>query len=346
MDRQPRLSIGLPVYNSEAYLGASLESLLGQSYEDFELTISDNASTDGTSDICLRYSKTDSRIRYFRQMRNIGLAPNHNFVFRESRGELFKWAAADDLYGRDLLRYCVDALDENPDVVLAHTWQAVIDDRAHVTQALEYPLKTHSPSAPQRFRSLLFGGSGLFERDADADGTRELMRLDNYGILRACDEYGVVRADVMRQVKPLASYHHADRIVVCELLLRGPFYIVPEWMYFRREVPGRSYNRSPGVRDRCTILDPARANRLMHPAARLFAEYMLGYLRADSNAPLSRRERRECYGQIVSWAFYRISSKVVAKGLHELDSPISSLFDGGRFSFQAAVAGQQKEDAQ
>ena len=73
MNTAPRLSIGLPVYNGENYLAESIDALLGQSYEDFELIISDNASTDGTADICRRYGKQDSRVRYFRQPRNIGL---------------------------------------------------------------------------------------------------------------------------------------------------------------------------------------------------------------------------------------------------------------------------------
>src|SRR5215472_3946539 len=104
MNAAPRLSIGLPVYNGEDYLAESLEALLGQSYEDFELIISDNASTDSTADICRRYEKQDSRIRYVRQPRNIGAGPNHNYVVRHARGELFKWAAHDDLYARDLLK--------------------------------------------------------------------------------------------------------------------------------------------------------------------------------------------------------------------------------------------------
>ena len=82
----PRLSIGLPVYNGEQFLSEALDSLLGQSYEDFELIVSDNASTDGTADICRRYAEQDSRIRYIRQSRNIGLIANHNFVVRRSTG--------------------------------------------------------------------------------------------------------------------------------------------------------------------------------------------------------------------------------------------------------------------
>jgi glycosyltransferase involved in cell wall biosynthesis len=75
MTAQPRLSIGLPVYNGEEYLAESLDALLGQTYEDFELVISDNASTDGTQELCRKYAARDSRIRYLRLPRNIGATP-------------------------------------------------------------------------------------------------------------------------------------------------------------------------------------------------------------------------------------------------------------------------------
>ena len=313
MSTTPRLSIGLPVYNGEDYLAESIEALLGQTYEDFELIISDNASTDSTSDICRRYSNQDSRIRYIRQPRNIGLSPNHNFVLDRSRGELFKWAAADDLYGRDLLKYCVEALDEHPDVVLAHAFEGVIDGEGRVTQAMDYPLATDSPRAPERFRSILFGSSGLFEsRDQAAPG---LVRVDNSGILRACDEYGVIRTAVLRQVAPLGSYHHSDRIVVCELALHGRFHITPDWLYFRRDTPDRTYNASPKLRDRCEIMDPARRNRLLHPTPRLVAEYLWGYVAAIRRAPLSPSDRRECYRDVTQWMLDRAVGKVVPRHL-------------------------------
>ena len=155
MNTMPRLTIGLPVYNGERYLAESIEALLGQSYTDFELIISDNASTDDTSLICGRYAKQDSRIRYYRQPRNVGLAPNHNFCARQARGELFKWAAADDLYHRDLLLRCVEVLDERPEVVLVHSYTAMIDEDGAVFQANAYRLNTAAPRASDRFRSLL-----------------------------------------------------------------------------------------------------------------------------------------------------------------------------------------------
>ena len=142
MSAAPRLSIGLPVYNAEEKLTETLEALLGQSYGDFELIISDNASTDSTADICHRYGKQDSRIRYIRQPRNIGRVPNHNFLVGQARGELFKWVAGDDLYARDLLKRCVDVLDENPQVVLAHAWEGVIDESGAVISLVEYPVRS------------------------------------------------------------------------------------------------------------------------------------------------------------------------------------------------------------
>jgi glycosyltransferase involved in cell wall biosynthesis len=332
-----RLSIGLPVYNGERYLEQALDSLLGQRYENFELIVSDNASTDGTASICRRYEKKDTRIRYFRQQRNIGMAPNHNFVFEQARGELFKWAASDDLYGRDLLQRCVEAFDEHPEVVLAHSWTAAVDGAGNVTQSYEYPLATDSPSAPRRFRSILFGGSGVFE---SADGDGRMTRVPSYGVLRACDEYGVIRADVMRKVAPLGSYHHSDRIVVLELALHGPFHIVPDWLYFRRDHPDRAY-KSASVRARCEILDPRRANRLQHPTARLLAEYMWGYAAAIRRAPLSAAERRLCYRYLARWAMDRGAARLGRSGHQSGDDQLAPVAGRHLVSIREAVAGQQ-----
>lgn len=343
MNVAPRLSIGLPVYNGEAYLAESIDALLGQSYEDFELIISDNASTDSTAEICQRYAKQDPRIRYIRQPRNIGLSPNHNFVFQQSRGELFKWAAADDLYGRELLERCVSALDEHPDIVLAHCFEAAIDADGNLTQSLAYPLTTDSPSAPERFRSILFGSSGLFE--SSDPGVRGFIRVDNNGILRACDEYGVIRADIMRKVAPQGSYHHSDRVIVCEIALHGRFHITPEWLYFRREYPDRTYNVAPSVHGRCAILDPARSNRLRHPAVRLLTEYFWGYVTAIQRAPLSAADRRECYRSLAQWALDRAASRAFPGRFAATTDQLPADLVDSTVSVSAAVAGQEKRSA-
>lgn len=276
MNAVPRLSVGLPVYNGENYLAESLDALLAQSYGDFELIISDNASTDRTEAICRDYGSRDPRIRYFRQPRNVGAGPNHNFVFHQSRGELYKWASHDDLYGRDLLRRCVEALDAEPDLVLSHAWQAIIDGSGNITQTVDYPLDTDAPSAPERFRSMLFAVGGD-------------------------DFYGVIRRSVLARTPLQQSYHHADRTIVAELALRGPFRQVPELLYFRRDHPDRAERARPTARSRCANLDPRRADRLRNPAVRLYGEYVWGFISAIRRAPLSAGERRQCYGHLARW---------------------------------------------
>lgn len=92
----PVVSIGMPVYNGEKYITEALDSLLAQTFKDFELIISDNASTDATESICCNYAKRDSRIRYFRQEKNLGALRNFQFVLDEAVGEYFMWAACDD----------------------------------------------------------------------------------------------------------------------------------------------------------------------------------------------------------------------------------------------------------
>jgi glycosyltransferase involved in cell wall biosynthesis len=298
----PRLSIGLPVYNGENYLAESIEALLGQSYEDFELIISDNASTDDTADICHSYEKDDPRIRYFRQEHNIGGAPNHNFLVAQARGELFKWASHDDLYGRDLLKLCVDALEDFPQVILAHSWTALIDASGAITKAVRYGLATSSPSAPERFRSI------LYEVGGDDDG-------------------GVIRMDVLRRAPLLASYYRSDRTLVAGIALYGPFYQVPDWLYFRRDHEERAERAFKTVQSWCANLDPRRADALRNPALRLYAEYIWGYISAIHGAPLSPDDKRKCYWHLARWMTTRLNGRPGRRKSVQpsADVPISSL---------------------
>jgi glycosyltransferase involved in cell wall biosynthesis len=117
--RGPLVSIGMPVYNGEEYLREALDSLLGQDYEDFELIISDNASSDRTPDICQEYLQRDDRIRYVRQPENRGPSANFNFLLNEARGDFFMWAAADDVWDKHFISLLVNALVANPQCATA-----------------------------------------------------------------------------------------------------------------------------------------------------------------------------------------------------------------------------------
>ena len=113
----PEVTIGLFVFNGEKTLRASIDTLLGQSFTDFELVISDNASTDGTESICREYSERDHRIRYTRQAQNMGSGANLKFVLDVARGKYFMWAACDDIRSQDFLEVNHAFLIVNPDYV-------------------------------------------------------------------------------------------------------------------------------------------------------------------------------------------------------------------------------------
>ncbi len=113
-----------------------------------------------------------------RQPVNIGAAPNHNATVALARGRYFKWASHDDVYGAELLRLCIAALEPRPDIVLAHSWDAFLDEHgAQSSNPCPYELETDDPRAPVRFRSLLHVSGGN-------------------------DIYGVIRTDVLRSVGP------------------------------------------------------------------------------------------------------------------------------------------------
>jgi glycosyltransferase involved in cell wall biosynthesis len=119
MPNTPKVSIGMPVYNGEPFIREAIDSLLAQTFTDFELIISDNASTDGTEAICREYAAKDARIRYVRQAENRGPTANFQFVLDEAVGEYFMWAAADDLQKPTFVEKLVNLLDQHKDLCCA-----------------------------------------------------------------------------------------------------------------------------------------------------------------------------------------------------------------------------------
>ena len=132
----PRVSIGMPVYNGEPFIREALDSLLAQTFTDFELIISDNASTDGTEAICREYEAKDARIRYVRQAENLGATANFQFVLDEALGIYFMWAAADDSQTSDFIELLITALDENPSFACMMTDVRNIRDSANADSFL------------------------------------------------------------------------------------------------------------------------------------------------------------------------------------------------------------------
>jgi glycosyltransferase involved in cell wall biosynthesis len=150
----PRVSIGLPVYNGAAHLGEAIADLVSQDFADFELIISDNASTDGTERICREWAQRDPRIRYVRQAENLGVKRNFQFVLDQARGEYFLWAAHDDRWAKGYLAAMVRALDASPHAFLATPRTEATVHRGERTRHVVHP-PTAAGSRLAAYRQLL-----------------------------------------------------------------------------------------------------------------------------------------------------------------------------------------------
>ena len=131
------VSIGVPVYNGERYLADALTAISDQTYPNFEVIVSDNASTDLTQEICEEFTRSDDRFRVVRHEENLGASPNFNYVVHEAKGPYFKWATDDDLIAPTFLETCVAALDAAPaDVALVYPKTILIDEDGNEIQTL------------------------------------------------------------------------------------------------------------------------------------------------------------------------------------------------------------------
>lgn len=217
----PRVSLGMPVYNGERFLEETLDALLAQTFKDFEVIISDNASTDRTQTICRSYMAKDARIRYFRNETNLGAAKNYNRVFELSSGDYFKWAAADDLCAPEYLAKCVAVLDQHPEVILCYPKTTIIDAHGNILKPYEDGLDLRQPRVRDRYWQ-------ANHRRGECNAV-----------------FGVIRSSILRNTSLIGSYIASDRVLLTELALYGQFYELPDHLFFRRQHPqASSSNRS------------------------------------------------------------------------------------------------------
>lgn len=275
----PQISIGLPVYNGDQFLEAALDSILAQTFHDFELIISDNASTDKTEDICQAYAARDQRIRYHRNQQNLGAARNHNRVVELSRGNYFKWISHDDVYAPDYLAQCVAILDQDKSVVLCHSKSKLIDQYGNFVAEHgdfyeeEFTLKTDSSKVQERFYNLVCI-------------THDCLKI-----------FGLIRADILKTTPLLGGFSDSDRILLARLALTGRFYEIPEPLFLSRRHANRSSNSHESRRVYTLWFAPERKGEIVFPHWRIFREY----LATIKQSSLSWRERTDCFLYMGYW---------------------------------------------
>ncbi|WP_374686562.1 glycosyltransferase family 2 protein [Promineifilum sp.] len=273
MTDHPRVSIGMPVYNGQNFIVETLESLLAQSYTDFELIICDNASTDGTEAICHDYATRDPRIRYHRNETNIGAPANYNLCFELARGEYFKWAAHDDLCAPTFLERCVEVLDRDPHVVLAYTQAKAIDDKGKVVKI--YPGKHHFNAPEPRVR--------FYE-----------YVLDPHPVVAV---FGLMRRETLGHTRLIGKYAGSDRPLLSEMSLLGKFYEVPEHLFFYRFHEAQSWGGNKSAHAQQAWYDARRAGKITFPQWRLLREH----IRSIERSPVGLQDRVACYLYMGYW---------------------------------------------
>jgi glycosyltransferase involved in cell wall biosynthesis len=250
----PTVSIGVPAYNGERHLRAAIESLLGQTFEDFELIISDNASIDSTRDICEEFSRRDARVRYHRQPTNIGVARNWNFVARAGRGRYFKWASANDTCEPSMLAQCVKVLDEIPSAVLCYGRTRLIDDAGAIIELYKDDLAVTEDRASYRFRTLTYK-----------------LALNNA-------QSGLIRMNTLRHTRLVRPYIGGDLPLMAEIALLGKFWLLPDYLLNRRISEG-SFSRLMSRRELATFWDPTSSSSGRLDVLRLHQDYIASVLR-------------------------------------------------------------------
>jgi glycosyltransferase involved in cell wall biosynthesis len=233
----PKLSIGLPVYNGERFLSQALECLLAQTYRDFEIIISDNASTDRTQQICHDYLRRDPRIRYVRNAQNLGAVANCNRVFQLSTAPLFKWAAHDDLHRETYLESCVQLLDNNQNVVLAHSGTTFIDEHG---KPFPFDHDTEEYLDPRTGVRQKADSPKLGDRESVVERFWQVLVGARWGT----HAFGVIRRRALQQTRLLPNFASNDRVLLAELALLGRFRSSPEQLFLRRLYPNGSWTLS------------------------------------------------------------------------------------------------------
>jgi glycosyltransferase involved in cell wall biosynthesis len=212
MSNLPIVTIGMPIYNESTCIARTIESVLKQEFTDFQLIISDNASTDNTVSICEEYAKTDSRIKLVKNITNIGATENFKQVLDLSNSEYFVWMSGHDLWHSKFLLKCVENLSNYPEVVLCHARSVWIDDLGQELCDIGRGIETRGLDPISRFQIVLWGMG--------------------YG----SPVYGLIRSSALKQTT-LETTVGLDNIILNELSLLGDIAYVDEPLQYLRKQP-------------------------------------------------------------------------------------------------------------
>ena len=283
-EARPKVSIGLPVRNAERFIRRAIESVLAQTFSDFELVICDNVSDDGTVEIVREYAERDARVRLCQNEANIGQIRNMNRVFELSRGEYFRWTGDDDWFDREYLEKSVAYLEDHPEFIAVTCYVKYSDDDGNEFYAEYTGERMESFDTARRFDRLLH----LLVSDYRYSDTH----------------YALYRASALKQTDLLPFVYGPDRVLSAQLVLVGPFGHIPECLFYRRRVPAH-YSRVNRVKALHPAYNPDNPEALRPSTLRLAAS--INALLSD--AALTPVQELKCRASVARFAAVRIAKK-------------------------------------
>ena len=265
--REPLVTVGLPVYNGERFVAKSIETLLAQTFRDFKIVISDNASTDRTGEICREFASRDPRIEYHRNQTNIGMAGNYNLTFGLSRSKYFRWATADDFCAPELLEDHVKVMESDPSIALAYPRAWFVDEDGTPYEAWKDELHLMGDDPVERFKVVV----------------KQIRRVHHH--------LGLMRADCVRKTGGIAKHVSSDVGFIAEMSLLGKFYQIDKQQFFRRLHRDSSSWATNDEQHQARRYHASNVNRIPFSRFR-FHGYGVGVVRRSS---LSRAQRLDLY---------------------------------------------------
>lgn len=264
---QPLVSFGVPIYNGEATVCRCLDSILQQDYQDLEVIVCDNASTDGTRDILRAYRDRDARIKLYLNDINIGQIENCNRVFKLSSGKYFRWLGVSDWIEPTYLSKCVNALEGDPGAIAVTTlFKLHIDGKRPI--CVDYRGERVESNVPEdRFARMLWffhAGHELYD-----------------------PLYSLIRSDAFARTGLIRMMTKGDWMMAAELSLLGRFQHVPECLAHRQKPPSNSAD-SLEVRRR---YHPEKYDQLYSSPYKLF-RVLLSIIR---RARLDHKQKLKCF---------------------------------------------------
>jgi glycosyltransferase involved in cell wall biosynthesis len=286
------VSIGVPVFNGEKFLEKALRSLVEQNHVDMEILILDNASSDRTSEICRDFAAQDSRVQYSRNARNVGAGPNFNQAFQRSKGHYFKWAAHDDWISPEYISSCVDALEREPDAVLAYGSTICVDDSGspieQIAEEMNHPADS---TAAGRLSAIIHSSIGCFEI------------------------FGLIKSSALARTDLHRSYYGSDRALLAQLSLLGSFLKLDGPILYNRDHAERSI-RLAKASERLAWQDQNSRRGSHFPHWQLTLHY--ASIIARSAPPT---QKATCFAHLVRWIGRRHTAFVLAMDVIQSASP-------------------------